>query len=439
MTVALTLAVIFLLILANGFFVAAEIAIIAARKGRLEQLAESGSRGAKLAVELAADPNSYLPTVQFGITLVSTFVAVFGGDELATPLAAVIEQVPLSFLAHHAHAIALVILVAGITFFSLLLGELVPKQLALRQAERLAQIVAPILQGMSIVVRPFVWVMSRASDAVLFVLRVHKSAEPSVSLDDIEHLIETGTEEGVLETVEQRVALEALRLGERTVRDVMRPRIDLDALDVNTPPDEVIGAVAMAGFSRLPVYENDLDHILGFIHIKDLFRQIYLGWQIELRKLLKPALFVPESMPLDRLLELFQEQHNQLAVVLDEYGGTEGMVTLEDVIEKLVGEIREGHRHDQKNDFVQRDDNSWFIDGTFSVADLLQRLGLADPDTEPRPYSTISGLILHALGRIPNVGDSAEWNGLRLEVADMDGQRIDRVLVSRLASSATTE
>jgi putative hemolysin len=439
MTVALTLAVIFLLILANGFFVAAEIAIIAARKGRLEQLAESGSRGAKLAVELAADPNSYLPTVQFGITLVSTFVAVFGGDELAAPLAAVIEQVPLSFIAHHAHAIALAILVAGITFFSLLLGELVPKQLALRQAERLAQIVAPILQAMSIVVRPFVWVMSRASDAVLFVLRVHKSAEPSVSLDDIEHLIETGTEEGVLETVEQRVALEALRLGERTVRDVMRPRIDLDALDVNTPPDEVIGAVAMAGFSRLPVYENDLDHILGFIHIKDLFRQIYLGWQIELRKLLKPALFVPESMPLDRLLELFQEQHNQLAVVLDEYGGTEGMVTLEDVIEKLVGEIREGHRHDQKNDFVQRDDKSWFIDGTFSVADLLQRLGLPDPDTEPRPYSTISGLILHALGRIPNVGDAAQWNGLRLEVADMDGQRIDRVLVSRLASSATTE
>ena len=178
-------------------------------------------------------------------------------------------------------------------------------------------------------------------------------------------MIETGTQEGVLESVEQRVALEALRLGERTVRDVMRPRIDLDALDVNTPPEEVIGSVAMAGFSRLPVYEGDLDHVIGFVHIKDLFRQMYLGWDIELRKLLKPALFVPESMPLDRLLELFQEQHNQLAVVLDEYGGTEGMVTLEDVIEELVGEIREGHQHDQQHMFVERGDNSWLVDGTF--------------------------------------------------------------------------
>ena len=162
----------------------------------------------------------------------------------------------------------------------------------------------------------------------------------------------------------------------------MRPRIDLDALDVNTPAEEVIGAVAMAGFSRVPVYEGDLDHIIGFVHIKDLFRQIYLGWQIELRKLLKPALFVPESMPLDRLLELFQEQHNQLAVVLDEYGGTEGMVTLEDVIDKLVGEIREGYRQDQEHMFVQRDENSWLVDGAYSIADLIQKLDLPSADAD---------------------------------------------------------
>jgi putative hemolysin len=228
------------------------------------------------------------------------------------------------------------------------------------------------------------------------------------------------------------VAMEALRLGERTVRDVMRPRIDLDALDVNTPAEEVIGSAAMAGFSRLPVYEGDLDHVIGFVHIKDLFRQIYLGWHIELRKLLKPALFVPESMPLDRLLELFQEQNNQLAVVLDEYGGTEGMVTLEDVIEELVGEIREGHQHDQQHMFVERGDNSWLVDGTFGVADLIKRLDLrVDEANESRSYSTVSGLVLHELGRIPSVGDTTQWNGLNLEVVDMDGQRIDRVLITR--------
>jgi putative hemolysin len=433
-----TLLIIFLLIIANGFFVAAEIAIIAARKGRLEQLAQEGSRGARLALELAGEPNRYLPTVQLGITLVNTFVAVFGGEELVTPLAEIIAKIPLDFITHHAHSISLAIIVVGLTFLSLLLGELVPKQLALRQAELLARTVAPVLNWLSIVGRPFVWLMGITSEAVLFVLRVGKPSidEPSVSLIDIEHMIETGTQEGVLESVEQRVALEALRLGERTVRDVMRPRIDLDALDVNTPPEEVIGSVAMAGFSRLPVYEGDLDHVIGFVHIKDLFRQLHLGWDIELRKLLKPALFVPESMPLDRLLELFQEQHNQLAVVLDEYGGTEGMVTLEDVIEKLVGEIREGHRYDQQQMFVERGKDSWLVDGSFGITDLIDRLELRIDNEEPRNYTTISGLILHQLGRIPTVGDTTQWHNLNFEVVDMDGQRIDRVLISRVQTQA---
>jgi len=432
------LLILFVLILANGFFVAAEIAIISARKGRLEQLAEEGNRGAKLALQLAQDPNSYLPTVQVGITLVNTFVAVFGGEELAEPLSDLVKQIPVNAIAHHAHSISLAILVVAITFFSLLLGELVPKRLALRQAEMIARLAAPALNWFSIAASPIVWVMGRASDAVLFLLRSRETTEPTVSVDDIEHLIEAGAQEGVLETVQQRVAVEALRLGERTVRDVMRPRIDLDALDVNTPADEVIGAVAMAGFSRLPVYEGDLDHIIGFVHIKDLFRQVHLGWQIELRKLLKPALVVPESMPLDRLLELFQEQHNQLAVVLDEFGGTEGMVTLEDVIEELVGEIREGHRFDQEQMFVPRGENSWLVDGSYSISDLLRQLDMrVEESEEPRGYSTISGLILHQLGRIPSIGDTAQWSGLNLEVVDMDGQRIDRVLVSRPAAQPT--
>lgn len=427
-----TLLTILLLILASGFFSAAEVSIIAARKGRLEQLAEEGNRGARAALQLLRDPTRFLTTVVIGNTLVATLMSVLGGDTLVIPLAAVISRIPLNFFSRHAHGVAFATVVIGITFMLLLFGELLPKQLALRRAELLARIVAPLLSSISLVARPIIWFVGRTSDAMLFAVRAQKPSEAGVSLIDIEHMIETGTQEGVLESVEQRVALEALRLGERTVRDVMRPRIDLDALDVDTPAEEVIGAVAMAGFSRLPVYEGDLDHILGFIHIKDLFRQIYLGWPIELRKLLKPALFVPESMPLDRLLELFQAQHNQLAVVLDEFGGTEGMVTLENVIDKLVGEIREGYRHDQENMFVQRDENSWLVDGSYSVADLIQKLELSNSEAaEPRPYSTVSGLILHELGRIPQVGEATDWNGMRLEVVDMDGQRIDRVLVSR--------
>jgi putative hemolysin len=179
------------------------------------------------------------------------------------------------------------------------------------------------------------------------------------------------------------------------------------------------------------VYEKDLDHVIGFVHIKDLFRQQHLGWQIELRKMLHPALFVPETMPLDRLLELFQEKHNQLAIVLNEYGGTEGMVTLEDVVEEIVGEMRDEHRRHEEQKFVPRGEGSWLIDGAVSIPDLIDRLELVGENSEVRGFSTLAGLILDRLGHIPSIGDTADWNGLRLEVVDMDGQRIDRVLVTR--------
>jgi putative hemolysin len=424
--------IILVLILANGFFAAAEIAIVAARKGRLQQQADEGDARARIALELGADPNRFLPTVQVGITLVSTLAAVLAGQKLADRLIEPIQQIPIDFIARNAQPIATGVLVICITCLSLILGELVPKRLALRYAERLARFVAPIMHALARAARPFIWLMGIATNAVLFTLRIRETSEPSVSVDDIEHMIESGGAEGVVEPVEQRVAIEALRLGERTVRDIMRPRIDLDALDVNTPPDEVIGSVAMAGFSRVPVYEKDLDHIIGFIHIKDLFRQQYLGWKIELRKMLHPALFVPETMPLDRLLQLMQEKHNQLAIVLDEYGGTEGMVTLEDVVQELVGEIRDEHGREDEQQFVQRDENSWLVDGSLSIGDFIDHLAIRS-DNGPRNFSTVSGLILDRLGRIPSIGDKTDWNGFDLEVVDMDGQRIDRILVTRLA------
>ncbi len=420
------------LILANGFFNAAEIAVIASRRGRLKQQADEGSSRAKLALELANDPARFLATAQFAMTLIATFTATFGGANLVGHLAAALEKAPIQWIAADAHGIALTVVWLGITVATLILGELVPKRLALGRAEPLARMVAPTMNRLSRLAWPVVWLMSSATNAVLTLVRSQAAVEPTVSVRDIEQMIDTGTAEGVLEPVEKQVALEALRLGERTVRDIMRPRIDLDALDTDTPADEVMGAVAMAGFSRLPVYEGDLDHIIGFIHIKDLFLQQYLGRPIELRRLLRPALLVPESMPLDRLLELFQEKHNQLAIVLDEFGGTEGIVTLEDVVQELVGEIRDEHRQEKTDEFVQRDANTWLADGRMPIVDLIARLKLHVSDgAEPRGFSTVSGLILDRLGRIPSVGDATDWEGLRLEVVDMDGQRIDRILVRR--------
>lgn len=423
---------ILLLVLASGLFSAAEISIITARRGRLEQRAADGSRGAQRALELSRDPNRFLPTVVIGNTLVASLGAAYGGQQFVAQLSHWLAQFSPPFVQRHANGIALAIFVACFTYVVLIFGELVPKRVSLHRAERLAIFVAPIMQFIAGVARPLVWFMGLSTDAVLWLLRFGKTTEPSVSLDDIEHLIDTGTAEGLVEPLEKRLALGALRLGDRTVRDIMRPRIDLDAMAVDTPADEILGTVAMAGFSRLPVYENDLDHVIGFVHIKDLFRQQYLGWEIELRKLLHPALFVPENMTLDRLLELFQEKHNQLAIVLNEYGGTEGMVTLEDVVEEIVGEMRDEHRRHDEQKFIQRDDKSWLLDGTISVADMIDRLELSsDASWEGRGFSTIAGLILDRLGHIPSIGDKTEWDGLDLEVVDMDGQRIDRVLVTR--------
>jgi len=422
---------ILLLILANGLFAAAEIAIIAARRGRLEQRAAEGSRNAKWALELSRDPNRFLPTVQVAITLIGALGAAYGGQQIVDEISTWIRKLPWPLVQERADGIGLAVFVACFTYVSLILGELVPKRISLHRAEGLAIFVAPIMQLVAAVARPLVWFLGMSTDAVLLMLHVGIRSEPTVSLDDIEHMINTGTAEGVVEPLEKKLALGALRLGERTVRDIMRPRIDLDAMDVDTPAEEVIGTAAMAGFSRLPVYEGDLDHVIGFVHIKDLFRQQYLGWPIELRKLLHPALFVPETMPLDRLLETFQEKHNQLAIVLNEYGGTEGMVTLEDVVEEIVGEMRDEHRRYEEQKIVQRDEHTWLIDGAVSIPDLIERLDLeADGSWEGRGFSTISGLIMDRLGRIPSIGDTAEWDGLHMEVVDMDGKRIDRVLVT---------
>ncbi len=418
---------VFALILANGFFSGAEMAIVASRRGRLRQLADTGDKAAQTALQLASNPDQFLPTVQIGITLVGTLAAAYGGDSLVSDLAEWITVNASPAVGAMARPIALTVFVVLLSFVTLLFGELVPKRLALRRAEDFARLVAPAMKIFSQVTRPLVWLMGASTSAVLVMLGAHKQDGPTVSVDDIEHLLEAGRAEGVLEAVEQAVATEALRLGERAVRDIMRPRIDLDALDIETPPGEVLGAIAMAGYSRLPVYEGSLDHILGYVSLKDVLRHNWMGWPIELRRIMHRALFVPETMPLDRLLELFQKEKNQLAIVLDEYGGTEGLVTLEDVLEELVGEIHDEHRRETA-EFVQREDGSWLVDGGASVEDLADRLGIK-LDAVPRDYSTVSGIVLTELERIPATGDTLRWHGLAIEVVDMDGRRIDKLLI----------
>ncbi len=418
------------LVLANGLFSGAEMAIVASRRGRLRAMAEAGDTAARAALDLASNPDRFLPTVQIGVTLVGTLAAAYGGKKLVAALAAVLLKT-WPGLGSMADSLALAAFVLALTFVTLVLGELVPKRLALRNAETFARATAPLIAGIARLAAPLVWVLNHGTGGVLFLVGASGKREPTVSVDDIEQLLETGRAEGVLEAVEQAVAVEALRLGERMVRDIMRQRIDIDAVDVDTPPDEIIGAIAMAGYSRLPVYEGSIDHILGYISIKDVLRTSWMGWSADLRKMMRKAVFVPETMPLDRLLDLFRKERTPFAIVLDEYGGTDGLVTIDDVVAELVGEIHGDRRVEEPADFVERADGSCLVEGSAAIGKLAARFGI-DLGAEPRGYDTVSGLVLAQLERLPTAGDAVTWKGLAIEVIDMDGRRIDKLLVRRV-------
>ena len=424
------LIIIIVLVLANGIFSGAEMAIVASRRGRLRSLADAGDTKARTALDLASNPDRFLPTVQIGVTLVGTLAAAYGGERLVDSLADWLRTA-WPGLAGVAEPVALAVFVLGLSFVTLVVGELVPKRLALRNAEALARLAAPLIQFLSRLAAPLVWGLNLGTTAVLYLMGARGKQETTVSVDDIEQLLEAGRAEGVLEAVEQAVAAEALRLGESTVRDVMRARIDIDALDIDTPSDEIIGAIAMAGYSRLPVYEGSLDRILGYVAMQDVLRTSWMGWPLDLRRMMRGAVFVPETMPLDRLLELFRKERTPFAIVLDEYGGTDGLVTLDDVLSELVGEIHDDRRVHEPAEFVERADGSWLIEGGTAMRKLADWFGI-ELEAGPRDYETISGLVLAKLERLPTEGDSITWQGLIIEVVDMDGRRIDKLLVRRV-------
>lgn len=432
------LSVIVLLALLNGFFAAAEIAVLTARRGRLEQLADEGDGASKAALSLSQDADRFLPTVQVGITLVGTLASAFAGAHLKEPLELLLRKVEVSWVADRSSGLAFTIVVCFVAFLQLILGELVPKRIAFQNAEPIARFVAYPMIILQRVFQPVVWFLKVTTHFVLRILGQKTDKQPNVSVEDIQHLIDAGTEAGVLEESEQKVAMEALRLGDRTVTEILRPRIDIDALDLDTPSNEVVGALAMSGFSRIPVCEGTIDHIVGFVYLKDVFLQQYLGRPIDLRRMIRSPLFIPKSITITRLLELFREHKTQLAIVLDEYGGTQGMVTLEDVLEMLVGDIHDEHRHGRDGDrhdpdIVKRDDGSLSVDGSSNLHELETALDISRwTDPVPKGVGTVSGLMLALLKRPPHIGDVVQWNDLRLEIIDMDGPKIDRLLIQQV-------
>ena len=416
------------LIVVGGLAMTGELAVLHARHDHLDEWADAGSRGARRALDLARRPARLVAAVQAAVALATAAAGILAGTRVFPILAARLEPFGPGWAGHtRVVASAVVAVLFGAAW--LVIVQLLPRRLAAASPERLALFAAMPLSVWSRAIRPVVWLAEAVTVLLARVVGAGGPCEPNASIEDIEHMLRDGTRQGLLAPEEQDVARRALRLGDRTVRDIMRPRVDIDALDVDTPEDEVIGAVAMSGFSRVPVHEGDLDHIIGFVYTKDLLRQQHLHWPIELRKLLRPPLFVPESLSVDRLLRMFRDNRTQMAIVLDEYGGTEGLVTMEDVLEQLVGEIHDEYRGDRDRQIVARDDGSWFVEGATNLDDLLARLGRGVEPGGSREFSTVAGLILGALGRLPRVGERIEWEGLEFEVAEMVGLRIERVAV----------
>jgi putative hemolysin len=430
--IAFELVIIVVLTLANGFFAASEIAIVSARRSRLEANAKAGKRGAKQALALAENPDRFLATVQVGITLIGTFSAAFGGARIGSVLTEAFKEIPA--LASIAEPLALAVVVAGLTYLSLVIGELVPKRLALRSAENLSMFAAPIMTTLAVIARPLVGLLTLSVNAVMRLLGQRSDDTSGVTEDDIVYMVREGTQTGAVEHAEAQFIQQLFHFTDSTVVGAMTPRTELVAIDVNTPIVKIVDTFMESGYSRMPVYEERVDHIIGVLHAKDAMRSMLnQGAEVDVRALLRPVEFVLETSSAASVMTTMRKKGVHLVIVMDEYGQTAGIVTLEDLLEELVGEIHDEHDTSEELPMILREDGSWLVDGLESFEKVQRRLELTIPDSiDPNDFTTLAGLLLSAFGRIPATGDQIEIGRHNFEVVDMDGHRVDKVLIRAL-------
>lgn len=426
--------IILVLILLNGVFAMSELALVSAKRMRLERRAEEGSRGARTAIALADNPSHFLSTVQVGITLIGIFTGAFGEASLVSRLAPQIETV--GFLAPYAYEIALFVVVLGITFASIILGELVPKRIAMRHPETMATLIAPPLNMLSVIMSPFVKVLSLTTEAIVRLFGIHDAKEDAPTEEDIAGMFKEGTDAGLFEKTEYDIVSRALRLDDRHLKALMTPRVDLVMIDLDAERRDILELISCHTYSRFPVYRGDRAQILGYVKVRDLLAQSVRHGSLEavnIAHAVSDILFVPETVSAMVLLELFKKNRAELALIVDEYGDIQGMVTLSDVMSALVGDVTViGEENDP--DAVQRQDGSWLLDGGVDLDRFrdLMNTDVRFPDEGTGAYHTLAGFVLYQFGYIPKTSEFFEWGGYRIEVVDMDGNRIDRILVDRL-------
>ncbi len=418
--------IVILLIIANGLFAMSETAFVSARKVRLQQRANAGDAKAKAALELANAPNRLLSTVQLGITLISILSGAFGGATIAEAIAVYIRAIP--WLAAYSNAIALALVVACITYLSLVIGELVPKRIALNNPERVAVSVVSLMRVLSSIATPFINLLSISTEGILRLMGIRPSNEPPITEEEINVLIEEGTQIGTFEAAEQDMIERIFRLGDRRVSSLMTHRPDVVWLDPADSLEEISQMIRESNFSRFPVCRESLDNVLGMVHVKDLLLQCMAGQPLDLLAVIQEPLYVIESTSTLKVLELFRKTGNEAALVVQEYGDIEGVITLNDILEAIVGDISSDNEENAQA--VQRDDGSWLLDGTLPIDDVKNILHIRSlPEEESGGYETLGGFIMLELRRVPSPGDHFEWDRFRFEVVVMDGRRIDKVLV----------
>ncbi len=419
----------------NGIFAKYEIAMVSARKTRLQQRSDDGNRGAADALELLKDPNQqYLSTIQIMITMIDTLAGGIGGAMLANPLAEVLHKV--SWLAPAADTVALIFVVVVITYFSIVLGELIPKRIAVSKPEDVVCQLSPAIRKLTRLMRPLTRLLSTSTSLGIKLLRIDTQAEPSITEDEIKVFIEQGRDIGLIEQTESDMFSGIFRLGDRRVDVLMTPRTDLEWIDIEDDQHTIISELMHSEYSRIPVGRGSLDDVLGMVNVKELIGIDLHSPNFHLTDYIREPMFVPENMQALKVFEQFRATGTHQALVIDEYGGVQGMVTLYDVLEAIVGEIPLD-AEDQEQEVVQRADGSYLLDGMLPIDEIKELLDFDElPDEGRAGYQTLSGFVMNQLGSIPRVGQTFTWDTYRFEVVDMDGRRVDKVLVMRLPEEA---
>jgi putative hemolysin len=425
------------LILLNGVFAMSEMALTASRKARLQVMVEAGEAGAQAAIDLHDNPTKFLSVVQIGITSIGILNGIVGDAAFSEPFAKWLHaSLPVGDKAADITATAMIVIV--ITFLTIIFGELVPKRLGQMYPEQVARLVAPPMEWLSLITRPFVKLLSFCTEGTLRLLGVRGGPSRSVTEEEIAASLEEGVDAGVIEEQEHQMVRNVFRLDDRQVGSMMIPRIEIVWLDAAAPPDEVLRVIGDEEHSRYPVCRGGLDEVLGVVSAQGLLQQLMQGRPLALTEKLQPPVFVPETLSGMELLDHFRASGAQLVFVVDEYGEVQGVITVRDVLEAITGEFTTSASEDSWA--VKRDDGSWLFDGLIPVPELKDRLALKElPEEDRGRYNTLAGMIMLLLGRLPRTADSVEWEGWRFEVVDLDGKRVDKVLAQAVEQAARAE